>query len=169
MTTETVRGQEQLLDGSYRDAMQRAGHLLASRPRSEYEVRSRLKMAGYEDETIERTVARLVDLRLLDDREFACQWVTERAISKGRSGDALVAELVEKGVDRTVAEEAVATAGIDELAQATELAARALPKVSGKPLEKQAQALLGRLLRRGFPHEVARDAVRAVLPPEGWD
>lgn len=169
MTTETVRGQEQLLDGSYRDAMQRAGHLLASRPRSEHELRSRLAAAGYEDRTIDRTVARLIELRLLDDREFAGQWVAERAVSKGRSGDALVAELIAKGVDRSVAEEAVAAAGIDELAQATDLAARALSKVAGKPLEKQAQALLGRLLRRGFPHEIARDAVRAVLPPQGWD
>jgi regulatory protein len=169
MATETARGQEQLLDGFYRDAMQRAGHLLASRPRSEHELRSRLKSAGYEDKTIERTVARLIDLRLLDDREFAVQWVTERAVSKGRSGDALVSELIQKGVERAVAEEAVAAAGIDELAQATDLAARALSKVANRPLEKQAQALLGRLLRRGFPHEIARDAVRAVLPPEGWD
>ena len=169
MATETAGGQQQLLDGSYRDAMQRAGHLLASRPRSEHELRSRLNAAGYEEETIERTVARLIDLRLLDDREFASQWVNERAVSKGRSGDALVAELLEKGVDRTIAEQAIADAGIDEEAQARDLAGRFLSKVAHKPLEKQAEAILGRLLRRGFSHEVARDAVRSVLPPEGWD
>lgn len=168
MASQTA-SQQELLDDTFRDAMRRAGHLLASRPRSEHELRSRLGAAGYDEETVDRTVSRLIDLRLLDDSEFASQWVAERAVSKGRSGSALIAELVEKGVDRSVAEEAVAAAGIDELAQATELAARAVPKVAGKPLERQAQALLGRLLRRGFSHEIARDAVRAVLPPEGWD
>jgi regulatory protein len=161
--------QEQLLDDSYRAAMQRAGHLLASRPRSEHEVRTRLVTAGFEDETVDRTVTRLVELRLLDDREFALQWVAERAVSKGRSRDALVAELIDKGVDRTVAEEAVATIGIDDERQARDLAARFLSKVANKPLEKQAEALLARLIRRGFPFDVAREAVRGVLPPEGWD
>lgn len=142
---------------------------MASRPRTEHEICQRLTAAGYESDTVERTVARLIDLRLLDDRAFASQWVAERAVSKGRSGDALVAELVEKGIARSVAEEAVAEAGIDEEAQARALAGRFLSKVTHKPLEKQAEAILGRLLRRGFSHEVARDAVRSVLPPEGWD
>lgn len=170
MATETTAPQqEQLLDDPFRDAMRRAGHLLASRPRSEHELRVRLTGAGYDDETIDRTVTRLIELRLLDDRAFALQWVTERAISKGRSGDALVTELVGKGLERRLAEEAVAEAGIDEELQARELATRFLSKVSSKPLEKQAEAILGRLLRRGFSHEVARDAVRSVMPPEGWD
>ena len=161
--------QESLLDDSYRDAMARAGHLLASRPRTEHEIRLRLDGAGYAGDIIERTVTRLFELRLLDDGAFALQWVAERAVAKGRSGDALVAELTSKGVDRATAESAVAEAGIDEVAQATELAGRFLSRVAGKPLAKQSEALLGRLLRRGFSHEVARDAVRAVLPPEGWD
>lgn len=142
---------------------------MASRPRTEHELRVRLRKAGYEDETVDRIITRLAELRLVDDRGFALQWVAERAVSKGRSGDALVAELVEKGVDRYLAEEAVAEAGVDEEAQARELAGRFLSKVARKPLEKQAEAILGRLLRRGFPHDVAREAVRAVLPPEGWD
>ncbi len=149
--------------------MQRAGHLLASRPRTEHELRIRLGRAGYDEETVERAVTRLVELRLLDDRAFALQWVAERALSKGRSGDALVSELVERGIDRYLAEEAVAEAGLDEEFQAAELAVRFLRKVAHKPLERQAEAILGRLLRRGFPYEVARDAVRTVLPPEGWD
>lgn len=149
--------------------MQRAGHFLASRPRTEHELRSRLQAAGYAQDIVERTIARLFELRLLDDHAFALQWVAERAISKGRAGNALISELIGKGIDRDLAEKTVADAGIDEEIQARELAARFVSKVAHKPLEKQAEALLGRLLRRGFSHEVARDAVRAVLPPEGWD
>jgi regulatory protein len=169
MPTEAAPKQEQLLDDDYKAAMQRAGHLLASRPRSEHELRLKLGRAGYEDDVVERALARLVELRLLDDSEFAAQWVAERAVSKGRSPEALVSELIDKGVDRSVAEEAVAASGVDVEQQARELAARFASKVASKPLEKQAESLLGRLLRRGFSHEVARDAVRSVLPPEGWD
>ena len=160
---------ELLDDGAYREAMQRAGHLLAARPRTEYEIRIRLTSAGFESPVVERTVARLIELRLVDDAAFARQWVAERAMSKGRAGRALIAELGEKGIDRALAEEALGTAAIDEVAQATELAARFVGKVANKPLERQAEALMGRLLRRGFAHEVAAEAVRAVLPPEGWD
>lgn len=169
MGSRAAPAQESLLDDPFRAAMQRAGHLLATRPRSEHEIRLRLGGAGYEEAIVERTVTRLIELRVLDDRAFALQWVTERAVAKGRSGAALLSELASKGIDRGIAEAAVAEAGIDEVAQATELAGRFLSKVAGKPLAKQAEALLGRLLRRGFSHEVARDAVRAVLPPEGWD
>jgi regulatory protein len=168
-TRAGVTQTELLDDGAYREAMQRAGHLLASRPRTEHEIRIRLTAAGFEDLTVERTVARLIELRLLDDAAFARQWIAERALAKGKAGQALMAELAEKGIGRALAEAALAEAGIDEVAQATELAARFLPKVGHKPLDRQAEALMGRLLRRGFSHEVAADAVRAVLPPAGWD
>lgn len=168
--TRVGASQTELLDdGAYREAMQRAGHLLASRPRTEHEIRIRLSSAGFEDPVVERTVERLIELRLIDDVAFARQWIAERALAKGKAGRALIAELGEKGIDRAIAEEAVAAAGIDEVAQATELAARFLPTVVHKPLERQAEALIGRLVRRGFSHEAAADAARAVLPPEGWD
>ncbi|HWC13376.1 MAG TPA: regulatory protein RecX [Actinomycetota bacterium] len=168
--TRIGASQTELLDeGAYREAMQRAGHLLASRPRTEHELRVRLSMAGFEELVVDRAVERLIELRLIDDAAFAQQWVSERALGRGRAGEALVAELIEKGIEREAAEEAVAAAGIDEVAQAAEVAARFVSKVGDKPLERQAEALLGRLLRRGFSHEIAHDAVRAVLPPEGWD
>jgi regulatory protein len=106
---------------------------------------------------------------LVDDDGFARQWVEERAIKKGRGRAALVAELVAKGIDRAAAEEAVSHADIDEVAQAAALAARFLPQVADRPLPRQAEALLGRLLRRGFSQEVAEEAVGSVLPPQGWD
>ena len=158
-----------LADGAYREAMQRAGHLLSSRPRTEHELRIRLGSAGFDKVVVERVIERLIDLRLIDDDGFARQWVEERAITRGRGREALVAELVARGIDQAAAEDAVATAGIDESAQAAALAARFLPQVADRPLARQAEALLGRLMRRGFSEEIAEEAVRSVLPPEGWD
>jgi regulatory protein len=105
----------------------------------------------------------------VDDGQFALQWVQERSRGKKLSARALVHELRGKGVDPAVAEAALARAGVDEGAQATELAARYVRRVATKPLRDQAARIQQMLARRGYSYEVAEAAVRAVLPPEGWD
>jgi len=168
-TRAAVTQGELLADGAYREAMQRAGHLLASRPRSEHEIRIRLSDAGFDDAVVERTVERLLQLKLIDDRDFARQWVEERARLKGRSPEALIVELEGKGIPRTIAEEAIGEVGIDEEAQARQIAGRLVDRVAHKPLGEQGVALMQMLLRRGFSEEAAEAGARSVLPPEGWD
>jgi regulatory protein len=160
------------LDGpgaGFRAAMERAGRLLAIRPRTEIEIRSRLAKAGHDDDLIEQAVARLVEMKLIDDLEFAHRWVEERRRTRPRGAVALRAELRAKGVPEEVAEQAIAESAAGEEALATELAAALVPKVAHRPLRDQAARLHARLLRRGFAPDVCDDAVRAVLPPEGWD
>ena len=147
--------------------MGRAGRLLAQRPRSEREVRDRLERAGLEHDAIDGAVARLKELDLLDDSTFARQWVAERSKKRGRA--ALVMELTSKGIERDVVEAALGEVAADEEARAAEVAATALRKVAGLPPAAQAARLQQMLLRRGFSLDVAVDAVKAVLPPEGWD
>jgi regulatory protein len=170
MATRAAATQGELLaDGAYREAMQRAGHLLAARPRSEHEMRIRLTDAGFDDAVVERTAVRLVDLKLLDDRAFALQWVEERGRVKGRAPEALIVELAAKGIPRELAEEALVAAGIEEEAQARRVAARLVGKVAHKALPEQGAALMTMLVRRGFSEEAAEVGARSALPPEGWD
>lgn len=169
-TRATAVSQGELLaDGAYREAMQRAGHLLATRPRTEYEIRSRLSTAGFTADAVERAVTRLVQLELIDDHDFARRWIEERAETKGRSPEALKAELEAKGIDRHLAEEALAESGLDEEEQAKQVAMRLAPRVASRPLAAQGVALKRMLLQRGFSEEAAEAGARAVLPPEGWD
>ena len=161
--------QQVLLNGAFHEAMQRAGHLLSTRPRTEHEMRARLGTAGFDDDVVARTIERLIDLKLVDDAAFALQWVEERARLKGRAPEALVAELAAKGIDREVAEAALAAAGIDEEAQARAMAARLVARVAHKPLPEQGVALMTMLTSRGFSEEAAEAGARSALPPEGWD
>ena len=161
--------QQILLNGAFHEAMQRAGHLLSTRPRTEHEMRARLGAAGFDADVVERTVERLIELKLVDDAAFALQWVEERARLKGRAPEALVAELAAKGVGREVAEAALTAAGVDEEAQAKAMAARLMTKVAHKPLPEQGLALMTMLMSRGFSEEAAEAGARSVLPPEGWD
>ena len=150
--------------------LERAGRLLARRPYGEKELVDKLLAAGLEPDDVSRGIARLIELKLLDDAEFA-RWFVEGRARKGLAADAIVAELEHRGIERDVAEEAVTDAGLtdDEEERARALAAAYLPRVSQRPLEVQARRIQAMLLRKGFPFEVAVAGTKAVLPPEGWD
>lgn len=150
-------------------AMHRAGRLLGVRARTEHEMRNRLAGAGFEPAVVGRVIQRLRELRLIDDESFAGQWIEERSRSKGLAPAALVTELEAKGIKRAAAEAAVGEAGLDEQAGATDLARRLASKLCEGSLEAQVRRLEARLLRRGYSPEVVETAVRAALPPEGWD
>lgn len=152
-----------------KEAMERAGRMLALRPRTERELRDRLKEASFPDDVVEDTIGRLYELELLDDEAFALDWISERTARKGLGPKVLMAELARKGIDRNTAEAAMARSGVEEEDTATAQAERLLHKVIRFPLREQAAKLEQMLLRRGFSWDATEAAVKAVLPPEGWD
>lgn len=153
----------------FSEAMERAGRFLARRPRSEREVRDDLVTAGFEADTIERSVARLYELSLLDDVAFAADWIEHRTRRSGRGKRAVLAELSAKGVAREDAETAWGEVAPDEHSQAVKLATAYVRRVASKPLAEQARRIGDMLARKGFDRDVAAGALREVLPPEGWD
>jgi regulatory protein len=74
-------------------AVNAAMNLLARRPRSEREIRDRLKRKGYPPETIDAAVAKLEGWRYLDDEAFARFWVENREANKPRGRRLLEQEL----------------------------------------------------------------------------
>ena len=150
-------------------AMEVAGRLLARRARCAREISDALLGRAFTPEVVELTLERLTRLGLVGDLAFARAWTEERSFRRLRSPEAIVEELVKKGVERHVAEDAVGEMGLNEESQAVEVAGRLLKKVVHLPAGKQEARLMGMLLRRGFGSEAAATGVRAVLPPEGWD
>lgn len=152
-------------DSDYSDAMSAAGRFLGRRAHSELELR--MKLRGFERATVDRVMERLRQVELLDDAAFAQAWVEERGHKKGRR--ALEAELRAKGVSGEDMSPALDSLAPAELDTATGLATRHLHRVARRPLRDQAAAISQMLMRRGFERDVAEEATRAVLPPEGWD
>ncbi len=136
--------------------------LLEARPRAEREIRDRLRRKQFEPEQIDATIARLRDLGLLDDAQFARLWVANRAATSPKGAQALRYELISKGVDRQIAGEIVEDA-LDPAAEAEmceQVARKALPRYASSPDRATFQRKLGGLLqRRGF----AWDTVGPVL------
>ncbi len=106
--------QQELLDqdAPYR-ARERALRLLGLRDRSRREVETRLRQAGFDAEVVGGTVEWLAGLGYLDDGRFARVYAAEK--QRGGWGPRRVrAELAAKGVERSIVEEAMASAGEEE-------------------------------------------------------
>lgn len=155
--------------GELRECMSRAGALLTRRARSEHELGERLAGSGFAPEVVEAALARLRELRLVDDLDFATRWVEERSGRKALGPGALRTELAAKGVDPVTIETALEAVAGDEEARATDLAATLVRRVARKPLAAQASSLWQMLRRKGYSAEACEAAVKAVMPPEGWD
>lgn len=80
--------------------LQAAIRFLETRARSVAEVRRRLVDAGFDPALVDGAVDRLLELRLLDDEEFARAWVASRDRARPRGSRALRAELARKGIER---------------------------------------------------------------------
>jgi regulatory protein len=134
---------------------------LARRAHSRAELWRKLLRRGYEESDVEGALVRLGELGYLDDVAFAAGHVRRRSASLGPL--ALRAELAARGVQRDVANEAIA--GLSPAAQLA-AAIRLLYRQVGRKAPASYKELLDsagtKLLRRGFAPPIAREACRAV-------
>jgi regulatory protein len=79
-------------------AYMRALDLISRRARSEWEIKDRLQKKNYDEAVQQATIDRLRSNRLLNDLEFARQWVQSRRKIKLTSRRRLVNELRQKRV-----------------------------------------------------------------------
>ena len=140
---------------------EQALRLLDQRARSRVELKRRLLAKDEPEELVDDVLDRLEAAGLIDDGEFARQWVRQRAQRRGKSRLALDRELRDKGVS-----EAVRSDALEELSRAEEDdIARALARKKAASIKiepegyqervKQLRRIVGVLARRGFPESAA--------------
>lgn len=148
-------------------AMDMALRWLAARGRSRAQVEARLRQAGFSDSIAGGVGARLTELGILSDRDFALAAV-ETGLRRGLSRPYLQQQLEGRGVaagDAAWALEESAHQEQDAL-RALHLAeawVRAHPSVAAEPGARAFRRLGGMLLRKGYGEELAGDVCRAVL------
>lgn len=144
----------------------RALTMLALRARSQRELRRQLIRKGEAEEHVDAALARLAANGLLDDAGFARQLTRSRLLGPGHSRRRLQAELFRKGVERSVADEAIAEVLADEAidtgAIIERVARRKLQSLAKLDPEARDKRLWGFLARRGYDADDIRRAIKAV-------
>jgi regulatory protein len=144
--------------------------LLTARARSRAELAAALTKRGYPDDVIGGVLDRLTQVGLVDDDDFAEQWVRSRRANAGKGKRALVAELRTKGIDNEVI--TATLAAIDssaERARAEDLVADKLRRerlTDATDDVKLTRRLVGMLARRGYDQTMAFDVVKVALANE---
>jgi regulatory protein len=143
--------------------------LLTARARTRAELEGQLTKRGYPDDVNARVLDRLTQVGLVDDADFAEQWIRSRRVNAGKGKRALAAELRTKGVDNEVITAALADIDAGAERQRAEQLVRAKlrrEKLGDGDDTKVARRLVGMLARRGYGQTMALDVVTTELAGE---
>lgn len=143
--------------------------LLTVRARTRAELAGQMAKRGYPDDAAQAVLARLEAVGLVDDEDFAEQWVRSRQAGAGKGKRALAAELRTKGLDDEVI--AVALEGIDagaERDRAEQLVERRLRReaLGDGDEAKVMRRLVAMLARRGYNQSMAVAVVTDAVAAE---
>ena len=143
--------------------------LLTVRARTRAELEGQLAKRGYPDDVSARVLDRLGEVGLVDDADFAEQWVRSRRANAGKGKRALAAELRNKGVDNEVI--TATLADIDAGAERERAEQLVRDKLRREKLvdgddAKVVRRLVGMLARRGYSQSMAFDVVTVALASE---
>ena len=141
-------------------AYQRALNFISFRPRSETEVRENLRKHDTPDEIIPEVLDRLRRVGLVDDVQFAQNWIENRSTFRPRGKRALAVELRQKGISDEAINEALLELDEDRLAYKAAL--KQSHKYQGLEWQKFRQKMSAFLARRGFTYEVAKPVIEQV-------
>jgi regulatory protein len=147
----------------YEKTLARAFRLLAAKPRSVAELRTRLREKA-EAEIVEQALARLSELGYINDQEFARSFASSRLNYKPLGRIRLRQDLQRKQLSNQVVEQVLEDAYTEHSEE--ELIDRAIEKrlrLKGAPTSREeAKKLFDYLLRRGFNYDLVMRKVRAV-------
>ena len=139
---------------TFEKAKQKAFRLLSVRGRSIKELRTKLKEKGFEEPVVEEVIARLIELKYLDDKSFARQWARNLAVNRLYGNRKIEMSLSEKGIDRTVIQQSI-TQVREEISEQNAIIGLIKKKGKGKKVielsEKEKRRLVQNLMGRGFP------------------
>ena len=138
--------------------------LLKYRPRSEEEMRFRLRAKVFSETVIEDTISFLKDKKFLDDRLFAKAWVNSR-VSSGMGSNRIIRELKLKGIAKPVITDCIENKQREfpEEKAIIEIAEERLKKLRGIEPLKAKFRLYGFLVRRGFPVPLVLDVINRFI------
>ena len=138
---------------------------LTVRPRTEREIRDKLREKEFGDEEIARTITSLKSAGLLDDASFARMYIRDALAGRPAGKMLLKRKLLLLGVEKSVVEDAIEEtfSGVDVQATALALARQFIKKTQNLKKDESPMKRRGRissfLARKGY----GWDTIEAVL------
>ncbi|MGG1661335.1 RecX family transcriptional regulator [Brevibacillus sp. NRS-1366] len=127
------------------------------RPRTSSQLQSYLLEKGFEAQIAEEICRRCKEQGYINDEAFAKQWVDERLRLKPRSPYMLRMELQQRGVEKSIVEDAVKGVSREaELEAARALIEKKARRLQGPPTPEEERKLLSMLMRKGFSHAIVQ-------------
>jgi regulatory protein len=136
---------------------------LTQRARTSTELSRHLTSRRVDPVVADQVVRRFGEVGLLDDAEFARQWVSTRRSRQSLAAPRLRRELLDRGVDPDTIAAALDQADSPGAGTDTDLATtwaiRRMRTMAGLDRTTVLRRLSGQLARRGYPGDVVRQAV----------
>lgn len=149
--------------GSFREKLLTAAYrYLSYRPRSEKEVRDFLVRKGFSLRKAEDAISYLKEQGYLDDRDFARWWLEQRGQFRPRGPQLLRQELVQKGVNQEIIDQALAK--VDEKKLVRKLLSQKRFRLLGRS-DQDREKLAAYLGRRGFSWPVILETLESLEKP----
>jgi regulatory protein len=140
-------------------ALEAALRALAARERTEHELRAFLERRRVDSEVIDDVVLAVVAEGLVDDAGYARRFAEDRRLLDRWGNERIARDLVRRGVERELVDQAIAGHGRDEeMAVAIELLDRRFPLPFDGDRERDKAWRM--LVRRGYEPELAYSAIR---------
>lgn len=142
-----------------------AAAFLVARPHSRQEVARYLARKRMSETGTKAAIARLEVSGLIDDRQFAEMWVSNRLSQKLRSKRHLTGELAAKGVSGEIIDEVLRGLDPDDEERVLTILARKKNKLSQY---RQPQKLAQYLVRQGYQYGLVKKVLDQIAtePPE---
>jgi len=135
------------------------------RDRTVSEVRVQLERKGIAEPPREEAIRTVAEQGFLDDERFARLFVSDKRTLEQWGSERILRGLLGRGIDRDLAEAAIAAAAPDDAEEENELdrALAVLRRRFPQPPEdrRERDRALGVLLRKGYESELALDALAA--------
>ncbi len=162
----TVERQRELMDAdNLIKAKFSALEYLASRARTEKEVRDRLQGKGFEAHIAEAVVERFLELGYLNDENFAKQYASGRVRNKGHGPRRIQQELRRKGVASEYIQQAIECTAeeVSPYDVALPIAEKRWARLAKEPNPmKRRKKLQDFLIRRGYTFDTIRQIVETL-------
>ncbi|MFT4245714.1 MAG: regulatory protein RecX [Micrococcaceae bacterium] len=139
-------------------------NLLSYAPRTYHQLEQKLADKEFSTEVIAKVLQIFEDSGLINDAEFARQWVKSRSKTKKLASAALRRELRQKGVADHYIEAALSELSFDEQKDAAEeLIESRLNRMCGLEREKKFRRLVSLLQRKGYPLDLSFEVVNKAI------